>query len=58
MTTLLVTVYSAGHGCIGFVLARGVSGFEAFDAEQKSLGLYPTQKAAAEAINSHENEER
>jgi hypothetical protein len=39
MTTIpLVSVYD-GRTCIGFVLARGARGFEAFDAAEKSLGI-------------------
>jgi hypothetical protein len=47
--TSLVSVY-AGQVCLGFVLARGEAGFEAFDADEKSLGLFPTQREAAAAI--------
>jgi hypothetical protein len=43
------SVYS-GQCCIGFILARGAAGFEAFSADEKSLGLFPTQREAAAAI--------
>jgi hypothetical protein len=46
----MVYVYSAGHSCLGFIMARGVAGFEALDREQKSLGVFPTQRQAAAAI--------
>ena len=49
-TPPMVYVYSAGHGCLGFVMTRGVAGFEAFDREQQSLGIFPTQQEAAAAI--------
>jgi hypothetical protein len=40
-----------GRECAGFILARGVSGWEAFSADQKSLGLFPTQREAASALD-------
>jgi hypothetical protein len=45
----LVSVYS-GQVCIGFVINRGAAGFEAFSADEKSLGLFQTQREAAAAI--------
>ena len=39
-----------GRACLGFVLSRGRAGFEAFDREERSLGLYPTAPAAANAV--------
>jgi predicted DNA-binding transcriptional regulator AlpA len=41
-----------GHGtvCLGFVFPRGKMGFEAFDADTASLGLFETAKAAADAV--------
>jgi hypothetical protein len=39
-----------GTRCVGFLLSRGRSGFEAFDADTRSLGLYPNQRAAAVAV--------
>jgi hypothetical protein len=47
--TRMLSVY-AGRQCVGFILARGKAGFEAFDAEQNSLGIYPTQREAAAAV--------
>jgi hypothetical protein len=47
--TVMSTVYE-GRTCRGFILARGRSGFEAFTADEKSIGLFPTQRAAAGAI--------
>jgi len=40
-----------GQRCIGFILSRGKLGFELFDAEQRSLGTYPTQSEAANALS-------
>jgi hypothetical protein len=45
----LAYVYD-GRECLGFVLSRGRAGFEAFDNEQRSLGIYSTQREAAAAI--------
>jgi hypothetical protein len=39
-----------GRECLGFVLARGKLGFEALDRDERSLGLYPTAPAAANAV--------
>jgi hypothetical protein len=39
-----------GRECLGFVLSRGRAGFEAFDCEERSLGLYPAAPAAANAV--------
>ena len=45
----LVSVYD-GQRCAGFILSRGCAGFEAFDAEQHSLGTFATEREAARAI--------
>jgi hypothetical protein len=39
-----------GRACLGFVLSRGRAGFEALDRDERSLGLYPTTPAAANAV--------
>jgi len=44
-----VAVYDAQR-CLGHVLARGKAGFEAFDGDDHSLGIFPTQREAAAAI--------
>jgi hypothetical protein len=47
-----------GRACVGFVLARGRAGFEAFDREQVSLGVFKTAAAAANvAFDNAANEE-
>lgn len=51
----MLSVYIPGPSgrntvCIGFLLLRGRSGVEAFDQNTRSLGLYPDQKTAADAI--------
>jgi hypothetical protein len=49
MTAPLAYV-SDGKQAIGFVLKRGKLGHEAFDCEQRSLGMYPTTPEAANAV--------
>lgn len=36
--------------CIGHLLARGRLGFEAFDIDEHSLGVFPTADAAVAAL--------
>jgi hypothetical protein len=45
----MVSVYD-GRDCLGFVLDRGKLGFEAFDREARSLGMFSTQREAADAL--------
>jgi len=40
----------SGARCIGHVLARGRHGFEAFDADDNSIGIYAKQTEAANAL--------
>ncbi len=46
----LVSIF-AGQRCIGFILNRGRDGFEAFDVNDRSLGVFPSVKAAAAAVS-------
>jgi hypothetical protein len=39
-----------GRTCAGHILPRGRAGFEAFDASDRSLGLFETWQAAASSI--------
>ena len=39
-----------GRCCIGHILARGRTSFEAFDSDQNSLGVFPTVQEAVAAI--------
>jgi hypothetical protein len=39
-----------GREALGQVIARGKAGFEAFDADDKSVGLFPSQREAANAV--------
>jgi hypothetical protein len=43
-------VFDDSQTCVGFVLKRGPTGFEAFGADEESLGLFATQAEAAAAI--------
>jgi hypothetical protein len=35
---------------LGVILARGRGGFEAYDADDRSLGLFPSPRKAAAAV--------
>jgi hypothetical protein len=48
-TSPLLSVYD-GQCCIGFVFTRGKQGFEAFTADQRSLGTFLSQRDAAVAV--------
>jgi len=48
-STGMLAVYD-GQICVGHLLARGRSGVEAFGANDESLGVYPTQKEAMQAL--------
>jgi hypothetical protein len=39
-----------GRECIGFLILHGKMGVEAFDVHDHSLGIYPDQQSAANAI--------
>jgi hypothetical protein len=45
-----MTPIFAGTQCIGFVLARGGRGYEAFTAADKSIGTFASQREAVAAI--------
>jgi len=45
----LVSVYD-GRACRGFVISRGCKGYEGFTADEKSVGIFPNQRAAANAV--------
>ena len=53
-TAPLAYVYD-GQQCLGHVLSRGPKGYEAFDRHDRSLGLYPTGKQAANALMVEED---
>jgi hypothetical protein len=39
-----------GRQCLGHVIGKGKSGFEAFAADDASLGLFPSQREADNAV--------
>jgi hypothetical protein len=45
----MVSVYS-GRDYVGFIFARGKEGFEAFDQQERSLGMFKTQQDAVTAV--------
>jgi hypothetical protein len=49
---------SVFHGatCVGHVVSRGTLGVEAFDVDDKSLGLFPTQEQAVNAVDAARGE--
>jgi hypothetical protein len=49
-STPIVSVYD-GRKRVGFILARGKLGFEAFDRNERSVGMYPTKQEAARALD-------
>jgi hypothetical protein len=48
-TTGMISIYS-GRECLGHVLARGRFGFEGFDVNDKSVGIYRTRSEAIDAV--------
>jgi hypothetical protein len=46
---MISSVFSE-HGCCGFIIARGREGFEAYTRDERSIGFFPTQVAAADAV--------
>jgi hypothetical protein len=40
-----------GTVCLGHIMSRGKAGVEAYDRDDRSLGIFPNQKAAADAIS-------
>jgi hypothetical protein len=40
-----------GRECLGHVVGRGRAGFESFDANDHSLGIFPSVKLAADAVS-------
>jgi hypothetical protein len=40
-----------GQQCLGHILSRGKAGIEAFDQNDKTLGIFSDQRAAADAVS-------
>jgi hypothetical protein len=49
---------TGGNGeCVGFIIGRGKIGFEGIIGDEHSLGMFPSEPAAAKAIlNWNEND--
>jgi len=45
----MVSVYD-GCTCLGFIFARGCRGYEAFSADEQSLGVFLDQRDALDAV--------
>jgi hypothetical protein len=45
-----MTSVTGADGCCGFILKRGPRGFDAFNADCRSLGLFNTEQEAVDAI--------
>jgi hypothetical protein len=48
--TTMLSVYS-GRTCVGFILQRGKREYEAFAADDKSLGVFSTAPEAASVVS-------
>jgi hypothetical protein len=48
-----LSVYD-GQRHLGFLRLRGKAGVEAFDRDDHYIGIYPTQKEAADAVSALE----
>jgi hypothetical protein len=46
----MASVFNDDGRCLGFVLQRGPAGFEAFTADECSLGLFEDERKAANAL--------
>jgi hypothetical protein len=52
----LVSVYD-GQSYMGCILSRGRLGFEAFDKDERSIGLFADIKSAADALSENTKQE-
>jgi hypothetical protein len=52
MSTYTTSIWPVqdGRRCIGFVMKRGRTGFQAYDDGEKSLGLFPTAQDGVDAV--------
>jgi hypothetical protein len=46
----MTIVFTDAGKAAGFIIPRGRAGFEAFDAEQRSFGIFETSHRAATAL--------
>ena len=49
--TAMLSVYD-GRTRLGHIIMRGKRGFEAFDADDNSLGVFPSDHEAADALHA------
>ena len=50
-TVHMLAVYDgAPIHCVGFLYPRNKQGVEAYDADNRNLGIFPNQKMAADAV--------
>ena len=56
MKPTLVSVFD-GRTCLGMILSRGTKGYEAFTPDERSIGLFPTQADAANALSAKKSDE-
>ena len=47
--TAMLSVYD-GQRCLGHIIKRGKRGFEAFNHNDQSLGVFPSDHEAADAL--------
>jgi hypothetical protein len=52
----MANVFDDDGRYLGCVFARGVAGFEAFDPDDKSLGIFEIQREAATAVMRKERD--
>jgi hypothetical protein len=52
LSRAMLAVYTddIGRHVLGHILARGLTGFEAFDSADRSIGIFNSQSAAAIAL--------
>ena len=50
MPTASIAYVHDGQRCIGHIIARGKLGYEVFDRDDRSLGIFKTQVEAARAL--------
>lgn len=51
-STMNALAVYAGQRCIGFLVPRGKLGTEAFDASERTLGIFPDRPSAANAVTN------
>jgi hypothetical protein len=47
----LLSLYD-GTRCLGHLISRGPAGWEAYDVADRSIGTFPDQDAAADAVTA------